>query len=1181
VKDGEKPERRPRYHWAGVSRQSRGRAGDRLQHLEERRGLTTPTQLQAAVVQRRAQMARLAPAGDPDLWMPIGPTVVLDGQAGGRPRVSGRANDIWVSPDGQRAYVATANGGVWFSSDRGETWSPLGGWAVTAAHPPQAGPSNVLVCGCLLVNFKATAATDEVLVGTGELIPSTSGTPGSQNSGVGILRKVGPAVLGEFAQVWDIEGTNLAGLATFRLAVDPSTPTTFVAATSGGLWTRTGGPTPMWTAVPAAPFNTAAGTKLICTDVIWSPAGGGVPARLWVAVRDDVGGSSGLFVSTNGTAGPFTPIPLPGLLAKSRTTMAVAPSNPSVVYALSEGNLMWRLDGSPPVVRSVQRVPPNLLGSGGQPAYNQAIDVHPTRPERIMLGGATELANGQWSASLYLADVNGPVGGNYQFGFTAGGGNPTTDASFIGNGVHPDVHCARFVAVPGATELWVGCDGGVFRSQQGDADNRVVKNSFVSRNTGIASLECGYVATHPVVDGYTLAGTQDNGTLERVGDTVWRLRFAGDGGGVAFNPAAPHAVLYQYTQSAWRRDGAIAAGAYTRPVLRTTGSSATGTAPEQSEDGNASFYSGCDAFLVPAAGAAAAFPRFAFGTTRVWFTADWGTNWRTLPSLTDPMAPGAQNINTDPTVTTGGAPDTARGQVIACRWASATRLLVLCARAVIQYDFVTDAGVVGGIRVTRTDLTRQSPQKKEDPQAAKAVVSPGQLLPAVGSWSDLATHLQSGGAHGGTHGTFYVATTGDPATPAMDTLWWFNGTDRWYATKLRNDAANGIAAPAYAVVVDNLDSNVVYVGTAVGVWKGTLNINGPSWAWQVLSNGLPEASVQDLTMVTAGGVRLLRAAVQARGVWDLDLNAPAQAQTFVRTHPYDTRRVTPTALVDPRQLVPNTALSWHASPDIRVRPVQGSKPPNPIGLPWNGNSPDAYGLWVFQTAIHTKPQGRACKANGQWTPMFDAILQTMTGGHRVTRAIWNANVGSGAAFPNAYAKPWDGALPTEADLLELIQDLSPPVTSTASIGMRPVHVNVDVLVHHRHLTPVPAAQVQVALLRRDVSGTNSAAWTAIAGGFTAAVQTYLRNGGAPPVLPDGWTFADVASPVRQVSGDVDARLPRAATFNVDFSALHKPARVLLLAVVHSQVDPVTLPSLSLQALVLGTRFVALRSVEIV
>ena len=65
---------------------------------------------------RRAQLARIAPPNvDDDLWVPIGPTVVLNGQAGGNPRVAGRTNDIRVSDDGARVYAATANGGVWFS----------------------------------------------------------------------------------------------------------------------------------------------------------------------------------------------------------------------------------------------------------------------------------------------------------------------------------------------------------------------------------------------------------------------------------------------------------------------------------------------------------------------------------------------------------------------------------------------------------------------------------------------------------------------------------------------------------------------------------------------------------------------------------------------------------------------------------------------------------------------------------------------------------------------------------------------------------------------------------------------------------------------------------------------------------------------------------------------------------
>jgi hypothetical protein len=1176
-----------RYEWPRIDRRHRGKAADRFAFVVRRDGVVDPDEAALALERRRAQLAeqlapprrrgaapRAAPSADANLWTPIGPTVVLAGQAGGRPRVAGRVRDLRVSDDGMRLYAATANGGVWYSADAGETWAPLGGWGVSGTPPATTVPANVLVCGCIYVRFDpgGNAANDEVLVGTGELLPQLltrlNGTPGGRASSVGVLRAVGPASAAEFAPVWNLEGTNLAGRGIFRIVGNPdqSPPTTFVAATSAGAWTRTGGPAATWAAIPAAPFNTAAGGAVICTDAAWASGQGGTPTRLWIAVRDDAAGSSGLWVSSNGTAGPFTQVALPGLAAKSRISIAVAPSDPSVVYALANGNLVWRVDGV--TVTPVTRIPPNLLG--GQDSYNQAIAVHPTRSQRIVLGGATESADGEWSASLYLADVTGPTAGSYRFGFTtAAGTSPTVDASYIGHGVHADVHAARFVPVAGNSELWIGCDGGVFRSQRGDADNRQVKNSFIGRNTGIAALETGYVATHPTVDGYVLAGTQDNGTIERMGDTVWRGRFLGDGGGVAFNPTIPHRFIRQYVQGDWNDDGS--AGAFANPVLRSTGSASTGTGPEQTEDRNASFYSGVDAVLVGAGSA-----RLALGTHRVWYSSDWGQTWATLPSLTDPMAPGAQNVNTDGAVMAGAVPNFSDSQVIAVRWASPTRLFVLCRRVVLQFDIVADAAAPSGLRATKTVLSRQAPGKCEDPQAAAAVVSPGQVLPAVGEWSDLAVHDPARG----THGSFYVAATGHPATPAMDTLWWFDGTDRWHATRLRTDPAHGIPAPAYAVAVHSGDRNVVFVGTSVGVWKGTLDPGGPSWTWEVFSNGLPEATVQDLSTFNSGGVRLLRAAVQARGVWEVDLQAPGTARTYLRAHAWDTRRPATTALTDPTRALPNSALSWHASPDVRVRPRRGSKPPNPVGLPWNGAAPDAYGLWVFQTALHGRPD-LLVKPDGQWTALFGARLRAATGGNRVTLPIWRNIVGSGAAFPNAYADSWNGASPTEADLFELIRDLPPPGGSPASIGVRPVQVRVDVLVHHRHLTPVAGSDAKVTLLRRDVSGTNATAWAALAGTWAAPVQTLLGSGGAAPALPAGWAFADTGTPVRSPIGPVDARLPRAVTFDVDLRGLSSPARVLFVTVVSSTIDPVALPNQALQNLVLGSRFVAVRSVEIV
>lgn len=1207
----------------------RGRAEQRAAHLAERRGDIDPRALNEAFRARRRQMGEQAleapiaeaparaggrratargaavpvtaapQAAQPNLWVPIGPTVVIDGQAGGRPRVAGRVRDLRVSPDGQRVYAATANGGVWYSSDAGDSWVPLGGWTTTGAPPAIDRPAGVLACGCLFVRFDAggNPAGDEVLVGTGELLPAAlttlSGTPGSSNTGIGILRAVGPATSAIFATPWAVEGNNLAGSGVFRLAADPAAATTFVAATSAGLWTRTGAPAATWTQVAAVPFGGASGAALMCTDLTWAPAQGPTPSRLWVAVRDDVGAASGVWVSANGTAGPFNqiqpaappPNTLPGLQASSRISLAVAPSNPAVVYALADGNLVWRIDNVTPT--PVQNVPPNLLG--GQAAYDQAIAVHPTRPERVVLGGATELADGQWSASLYIANVTGPAGGPYTYGFStlAPLADPTTDDSYIGHGVHADVHATVFVAVGARVELWVGCDGGVFRSPRGSDDNRLVKNSFVARNNGIAALECGFVAGHPSVDGYMLSGTQDNGTIERIGVNLWRGRLLGDGGGVAFDPAAPNRFIAQYVQADWNDDGAPGT-TYVRPALRSNPVSASGTVAEQSEDAAAGFYSGVDAVMVPPVGAGAPTSRLAVGTYRIWYSANWGNSWQTLPSMTDPMAlapPGAQNNNTDPCVTTSGAPDFNRGQVIACRWASPTRLYVLCQREVLKYELLANATATGGLRVTTTALSRQSPAKKQDTQAATAVVSPGQVLPSLGAWSDLAVHQPARG----THGSFYVATTGRSDQPTMDTLWWFDGTNRWHATGLRTDATNGAPAPAYAVMVDPADTNSVYVGTAVGVWRGVFDSAGPSWTWSVFSNGLPEAAVHDLAIHRSGALRLLRAAVQARGVWEVDLAAPtitpATPLTMLRVHAYDTRRTQPTALTDPLHAMPNSALSWHASPDVRVRPRRGSQPPAPTGLPWAGASPDRYGLWVFQNALHARGAGDPLiKPDGQWTPLFDMRLRVANGNsNRINRALWRTVVGNAGSFPDAYATPWNSASPSEADLFELIVDRPAPLGSPASIGLRRVRAHVDVQVHHRHPIAVAGNDVKLTLLMRNVTGTADPAWAALPCAWTAAVQTLLRSGGAVPALADGWSFADTGTTVRSPAAAVDARLSRTVTFDIDLRALAAPARVLLVAVAHSSVDVVTLPGASptLQNLVLGTRFVALRSVEIV
>src|SRR5436190_15586265 len=102
-------------------------------------------------------------------------------------------------------------------------------------------------------------------------------------------------------------------------------------------------------------------------------------------------------------------------------------------------------------------------------------------------------------------------------------------------------------------------------------------------------------------------------------------------------------------------------------------------------------------------------------------------------------------------------------------------------------------------------------------------------LPVPNNTSDVAWHDPARG----THGSCYVATIGErtlsdtTTAPHRDTLWWFDGTDKWHSCGLRISSrglwlGTRVTAPALGVVIDPVPSERtrLYVGTSVGVVKG-------------------------------------------------------------------------------------------------------------------------------------------------------------------------------------------------------------------------------------------------------------------------------------------------------------------------------------------------------------------------
>jgi hypothetical protein len=719
----------------------------------------------------------------------------------------------------------------------------------------------------------------------------------------------------------------------------------------------------------------------------------------------------------------------------------------------------------------------------------------------------------------------------------------------------------------------VACDGGVFRS---DTGGRV--NTFQSRCTGLAALEVGFHAPHPTSSHFGAIGCQDNGTQVRSGDTVWEETFVGDGGGVAFHPTRSQYVITQWTRGTWF---AQPAAGFFGPLSRVQGGRVAAVAgvagPYDSENSNSAFYSG-NATIARTATES----RLAIGTDRVWLCDDVGVNagstWRVIGFPDGPGTDQALASNAASAPAWVGRPQRAAppavgapiflGPVIRLRWASPTVLLALYQRGIVRY-------VQTGANWAATIISPGTP---------------GEPTFAAGNelFSDIATLPMVGGV---ATNDFYLTTTGNTGNTLTDTCFFYDSTGPAFVpTNLRRqlDPVPGTAGPldpAFAVVVDPTSPTDVYVGTVTGVWHGVRGAgNVHAWGVGSIVNGLPEATVQDLTIwhdpADAAAPRLLRAAVQSRGVWEVDLRAANEPQrTYVRVHERDDRRRFPTPMADPRRRPGAPVEPIFASPDITVRPrwPLAGAPTWRLGVGTiAGPAGRGYQLWTFQTAFRWIYPSLV--ADGEWTDQLGDLVElhrTVLGlppGRIIDRALWDGVVGAtrltptgqvsaAAANPLAvYRPPWQhaGALTAGATEIDLLESVLPSETRLNGTVWRVYRepVTVDVLVHHRDTRPLPVNDAFAIVLWRSTGALATAlAWDVST--FPAFARSLLT--GAPQGDPAGWQVAvdGGGSRVHRLGQALDARLPKAVSVDIDLSAVTEWHRVLVVAIVGSTTDALT------------------------
>lgn len=441
------------------------------------------------------QMKTMRQAGG--VWRSVGPD-----------RVGGRINAIAIHPQRPNTiYIATAGGGVWKTTDEGRSWTPL-----TDFNLP------VMSFGALTVD---PVSPDTLYGGTGE--PNFRVPEFGANSfdGRGAFKSA------DGGATWEPLG-DLDTPAISRIVVDPANPQRmFVCGSLAGRGSNAEKLGVFVSTDGGRTFqNTLPNVSVSDLDI----AASGSTLTVFAAAGDPYGhAQSGIYVSKSGGApGSWQRIDqLPHGATIGRTTVAVAPRKPSVVYA------------------SFMDAP-----FGGLQSTHKSVDGGATWTQLPTFDYCTFHCWNDMFLRVDPADPKGNIvfaGGVDVWRSKDGGSSWKNLTKSYSNRpkTHPDQHALAFAPVAGkkSAKVYVGNDGGFFVT----ADTG---KTFAVRNNGLAITQFQTLARDWATPEGLIAGAQDNGTrqTETGAPASWQFIFGGDGSYCAVNSQNPDTfyVSYQY-----------------------------------------------------------------------------------------------------------------------------------------------------------------------------------------------------------------------------------------------------------------------------------------------------------------------------------------------------------------------------------------------------------------------------------------------------------------------------------------------------------------------------------------------------------------------------------------------------------------------------------------------------------
>ncbi len=448
-------------------------------------------------------------------WTPIGPAPIASGQTPGSLSVSGRIYEIAISPtNSNQLYAATGGGGVWGSSDDGVTWSPL------------TDSQSTLFTGAIAI---APSNPNVIYAGTGNpTVASYSYT------GHGVLRST------DGGATWSLVGTSTFDRETIsQIVVSSTDPNTVYAAVSQG--GANGDTTPNTGVFKSTDggntwSNTTSSIPLISssdafTDLVIDPTN---PQNLFCAVGTFFGApANGVYKSTNGGASWSLAGNFQVGRANGWIRLAIAASNPSVVYAsvAASGTVAEPTNYPQGVLYRMYRT-----GDGGATWNNLA-----NTPD--YLGGA-----GYFASALAVSPTDATGNTVYAAGYTANstnsvirstnGGANWTNIATGANGAGPHILHHGLVVDPNG-KLFDADDGGAFKYDP-------PTNLWSSLNATLNITEINGIALDPTNPDTAWAGTQDNGTDKFAGSLSWSQKRPNNGGVVRVDPTNGQTIYHEF-----------------------------------------------------------------------------------------------------------------------------------------------------------------------------------------------------------------------------------------------------------------------------------------------------------------------------------------------------------------------------------------------------------------------------------------------------------------------------------------------------------------------------------------------------------------------------------------------------------------------------------------------------------